>query len=75
MAKSSLSVEQWLSAAELPAIPAAWNDRIQAVEKALADRHGHSEAWQLAERQSSAIAKLLDSGAVTAELLVLRHSR
>jgi SAM-dependent methyltransferase len=72
--KSSLSVEQSLSAAELPAIPVAWNDRIEAIEKALADRHGNTQAWQLAERQSSAIAKLLDSGAVTAELLVLRHS-
>jgi ubiquinone/menaquinone biosynthesis C-methylase UbiE len=73
--KSSLSVEQSLSAAELPAIPATWNDRIETVERALANRHRHTEAWQLAERQSSAIAKLLDSGAVTAELLVLRHSR
>jgi SAM-dependent methyltransferase len=72
--RSSLSVEQSLSASELPAIPATWNDRIEIIEKALAVRHGHTQAWQLAERQSSAIAKLLDSEAVTAELLVLRHS-
>jgi SAM-dependent methyltransferase len=75
MATSSLAIEQWRSAAELPAIPATWNDRIHAVEKSLADRHGHTQAWQLAERQSSAIATLLDNGGLTAELLLVRQSR
>jgi SAM-dependent methyltransferase len=72
IAKSSLSVEQRLGTADLPAIPAAWNDRVETVEQTLADRHGHTQAWRLAERQSAAIGQLLDNGTVTGELLVLR---
>jgi SAM-dependent methyltransferase len=71
--RASLRLEQWLSTANLPAIPAVWTQRMDAVDKALNDRHGHTEAWRLAERQSSRIRALLDDEALTGALLVLRR--
>jgi SAM-dependent methyltransferase len=71
--RASLRLEQWLSTANLPAIPAVWTQRIDAVDKALNDRHGHTEAWRLAERQSSRIGALLDDEALTGALLILRR--
>lgn len=73
--ESSLRVEQWLGTAELPSIPEGWDERIDTVTRELADRHGHTRAWQLAESQSSRIGELLGDGTLTGELLVLRGSR
>jgi SAM-dependent methyltransferase len=70
---AELRVEQWIGTSGLPAIPETWNQRVETVEKVLSDRHGHTQAWRLAERQSSSIANLLDDGTVTGELLVLRR--
>ncbi|OBJ82107.1 class I SAM-dependent methyltransferase [Mycobacterium asiaticum] len=72
--QSSLRIEEWLRTAELPAIPETWNERVDAVTQALTDRYGHTEAWQLAERQSGRIGRLLEDGVLTGELLVLRHA-
>ncbi len=72
--ESSLRVESQLRTAELPAIPEQWNERVDAVTNALTERYGDTEAWQLAERQSSRIARLLEDGTLTGELLVLRHA-
>jgi SAM-dependent methyltransferase len=72
--KSLLHVERRHSTADLPAIPEAWNDRVETVTRVLTDRHSHSRAWRLAERQSSGIGRLLEEGTVTGELLVLRHA-
>lgn len=72
--ESGLHVEDWLGTAELPAIPDEWNERVDAVTNELSRRHGHTEAWQLAERQSSRIGGLLEDGTLTGELLVLRHA-
>lgn len=72
--RSGLRVEQWTATSGLPAIPEEWNRRVDAVERALAQRHGHTEVWQLAERQSSAIGDLLADGKLTGELLVLRRA-
>jgi SAM-dependent methyltransferase len=72
VAQASLHVERRLSTADLPPISDAWNERVDTVTNALSDRHGHTEAWQLAERQSAQIGRLLDKGALTSELLVLR---
>ena len=41
------------------AIPQDWTRRVDAVTDALAERHGTSQTWQLAERQSPQIADLL----------------
>lgn len=72
--ESALHVEHWLRTAELPAIPEEWNERMDAVTDELTRRHGHTDAWQLAERQSSRIGRLLEDGTLTGELLVLRHA-
>jgi len=71
--RSGLRVEHSLGTGELPAIPDSWNKRVDTVTRALTDRHGDKEAWRLAERQSSQIARLLSKDALAGELLVLRH--
>jgi SAM-dependent methyltransferase len=71
--RSALHIEEWLSTADLPEIPEAWNARVETVTQVLTDRHGHTRAWRLAEQQSSTIGRLLNEGALTGELLVLRN--
>jgi SAM-dependent methyltransferase len=71
--RSGMHVEQWTGTSGLPSIPEEWNQRVDAVEKALSDRYGHTQTWRLAERQSSAIGDLLADGKVTGELVVLRR--
>lgn len=71
---SSLHLEEKVATAELPGIPDVWNRRVDEVTRVLADRHGHSPTWQLAERQSSTIGRLLNDGHLTGELLVLRQA-
>jgi len=72
--ESGLHIEESLRTAELPPIPDEWNERLDVVTNELTKRHGHTEAWQLAERQSSQIGQLLEDGTLTGELLVLRHA-
>ncbi len=71
LSAASLRVEQSLGTAALPPIDDMWNERVDTVESVLGDRHGNTEAWQLAERQSSRIGRLLKDGTLTGELLVL----
>jgi SAM-dependent methyltransferase len=71
--RASLRLEQWLSTANLPAIPGSWNERMDVIDKALGDRYGKTEAWRLAERQSSRIGGLLEEEALTGALLILRR--
>lgn len=73
VSRAGLDVEHWLGTSALPAIEDAWNERIDTVTEALSNRHGHTKAWQLAERQSATIGRLLQDGALTGELLVLRR--
>lgn len=73
LGRAALHVEQRLGTAALPPIADTWNERADTVEQALTDRHGHKEAWQLAERQSSTIGRLLEDETLTGELMVLRH--
>jgi SAM-dependent methyltransferase len=70
--RASLRLEQWLSTANLPAVPDGWAKRMDEVERELTDRYGHTEAWQLAERQSSGLGTLLKEEALTGALLILR---
>jgi SAM-dependent methyltransferase len=74
IAQSALRVEKRLGTAELPEIPDTWNQRVDTVERELADRYGHTDAWQLAEGPSSEIGRLLKDGTLTGELLVLRRA-
>ncbi|WP_406813544.1 class I SAM-dependent methyltransferase [Mycobacterium sp. M23085] len=73
-ARAALHVEQWLGTSALPPIDDTWNERLDTVESVLGGRHGHTEAWQVAERQSSTIGRLLGDGTLTGELLVLRRA-
>nr|WP_228768860.1 class I SAM-dependent methyltransferase [Mycolicibacterium malmesburyense]CRL74258.1 C5-O-methyltransferase [Mycolicibacterium malmesburyense] len=73
--RANLVVEDRLSTADLPEIPATWSERAEKVETALAERHGHKRAWQLAEEQSGDIGRLLEDGTLSGELLILRHAR
>lgn len=69
--RASLRLQQWISTADLPAIPDAWSTRMDEIEKALTERYGDREEWQIAERQSSGIGRLLGDGTVSGALLVL----
>lgn len=73
VSKACLEVELWQSTADLPAIPPMWNEREALVTHTLADRHGHTRAWRLAEKQSGTIGHLLDNGTLTGEMLILRR--
>ncbi|MCG5431267.1 class I SAM-dependent methyltransferase [Mycobacterium sp. MYCO198283] len=68
---ASLRIDSWSGTAELPSAPDEWQQRVQAVEDLLAQRHGHEEVWQVAEEQSARMGRLLRDQEVTGELLVL----
>jgi SAM-dependent methyltransferase len=74
VADAGLVVEHWLCTADLPEIPPSWTEQVETVSEALSDRYGQTRAWQLAERQSARIGRLLGDGTLTGELLVLRHA-
>lgn len=74
LTSAALEVENQLGTGALPPIEDAWNEHVDTVERVLADRHGDTETWQLAERQSSTIGRLLEDGTLTGELLVLRRA-
>lgn len=71
--RSGLRVAQWRGANELASPPRQWQSRVDAVDAELSDRHGDEPAWQLAERQSDLIGRLLADGVVTGELLTLHR--
>jgi len=71
--RAGLRVETRRSTADMPAIPQRWQHQVDAVSDELSRRHHRERGWQLAERQSSAIGTLLETGAVTGELLLLRR--
>lgn len=71
---AGLQVQSWRSTTDLPAIPQDWSDRTDVVTEELNIRYAHTRAWQLAERQSSAISDLLSQQAVTGEMLVVTRA-
>jgi SAM-dependent methyltransferase len=72
--EAGLRIGARCSTADMPAIPPHWQQQVEAVTDELAGRHHSQRAWQLAEHQSDLIGTMLDSGAITGELLVLRRS-
>lgn len=72
LADAALAVDDRLSTAELPAIPAGWSERVEKVTAVLDERYGHTPVWQLADRQAGRIGALLSGGDLHGELLVLR---
>jgi SAM-dependent methyltransferase len=74
VADAGLRIQTWRGTADLPAIPQEWSRRVDAVTDALAQRHETSEAWQIAERQSRQMGKLLEDKRITGEMLILAHA-
>ncbi|MCK0177428.1 class I SAM-dependent methyltransferase [Mycolicibacterium sp. F2034L] len=72
--QAGLRVDAWRSTTDLPPIPQEWDERTGRVTEELTSRYAHTRAWQLAERQSSAIGDLLGREAVTGEMLVLTRA-
>ena len=75
LAAAGLHVTARAALAGMPDAPAGWDEAAARVEAELARRHGAERAWQLAEEQAGQLGRLLGSGAVAGELLVLTVGR
>jgi hypothetical protein len=51
------------------ATPLSWTQRIEAVERAVADAHGDDPRFALARDQEQRVARLLDEGRVAGRLV------
>jgi SAM-dependent methyltransferase len=71
LAGAGLRIHDSASAADFAAAPPLWDERAAAVDAELERRHGDDPAWQVAERQSGTIGRLLGAGALTGTLLSL----
>lgn len=60
------------SAAEIWDPPAQWKERLDAFESELRARYGDERAWQVAERQSDRIGRLLADSMIVPHLFSLR---
>ena len=69
LARTGLEIVAQADAMTLPAAPAAWQEREQAVEHELQHRYGDTEQWRTAERQAARIGELLRDGQLSATLL------
>ena len=70
LADAGLVVVDRVGPAGLPAVPAGWSQRQDAVEEELARRHGDDDGWREAKANEDAFAALLDDGRVEAVLLL-----
>ena len=66
---SGFDLVQQLEAAEVAATPLSWTERIEAVERAVADAHGDDPRFALARDQEQRVARLLDEGRVAGRLV------
>jgi SAM-dependent methyltransferase len=71
LAGADLKVRAEVSADVLGDIPPAWQERADAVDAELERRHHCSEAWRTAVHQSELIGRLLASGELVAQAMVL----
>lgn len=72
ISRAGLVVGDRISSAGLPPPPADWGDRVAAVEDGLSRRFGPKPELATAREQSGRIGRLLDSGQLTAELLLTK---
>jgi SAM-dependent methyltransferase len=72
LAGAGLTVHDSAAADEFPGVPAGWQEQADAVEAELERQHGDDEAWQVAQRQSAAIGRLLAGGHLAGTLMVAR---
>jgi hypothetical protein len=70
---AGLRIEDWISTADLPAIPRPWQERQDEVSSALEQRYGAQRLWKVAEEQSGRMGRLLDEGKISGALVSLRH--
>jgi hypothetical protein len=61
---AGLTVVQTVESSGLAQAPAAWQERADAVEAYLTDRHGDDPRWQRAEEQTARIGRLIGGGHV-----------
>ncbi|MCO1653766.1 class I SAM-dependent methyltransferase [Pseudonocardia humida] len=66
---AGFDVVQQVAAADLPATPRSWQERIDRVERAVADAHGDDPRFGQAGEQQERMGRLLGSGAVAGWLL------
>ncbi len=52
--------------------PADWTERVEVVEHELHRRYGHTPELAAADEQSNRIGKLLSSGQLTSQVILLR---
>ncbi len=69
--QAKLRIDAWDGAAAMEPPPQAWQTRDETVNETLLARHGHERAWQVAERQSNLIGRLIADSQLSTELLVL----
>jgi len=70
--RADLQVLSRADAGDLPSPPADWQDRTAAVERELQRRFGRTAQLSAASEQSGRIGRLLSSGQLTAQVLILR---
>ena len=73
LGRAGLDVEAVADAQQLPDPPAGWADRTAAVERELRRRFGSTPQLAAAAEQSDRIGKLLSSGQLTSQVLLLRR--
>lgn len=72
LSDAGLQITSSGSAGEFAAAPPLWVDHAAAVEAELQRRHGDDPDWQIAERQSGIIGRLLAAGDLAGTLVVAR---
>lgn len=72
LGRADLQVLSQADAGDLPPPPADWQDRTAAVERELQRRFGHTPQLSAASEQSDRIGRLLSSGQLTCQVLILR---
>jgi hypothetical protein len=68
---AGLAVLATANAHRMAPSPAEWQDRVQAVERELHRRFGRTPQLRTSDEQSERIGKLLESGQLTSQVLVL----
>ena len=71
--EAQLRIDEWCGTEEMAPAPQEWQSRVEKVTAKLSASHGAEPAWQLAERQSELIGRLLADSVVTGEMLTLRY--
>jgi ubiquinone/menaquinone biosynthesis C-methylase UbiE len=76
LSDASFDIDTTMFGLSSAAVPAAWQERADAVEAELDRRHRDSAAWRTAAHQSEIISRLLAANELAAQLVVAhRHSR